>query len=131
MSLDREDWKMIRVGAIFIAAMLLLVFAVLAVAGCGGSAAAQHAPATTPPPPVSSAAAATPPPSAPGAAFCASLKAAPDPLPVYLNAVIDRDNLISSFSTASPDVIERAARAEVAGWIAISCPQFTYLTKGG
>ena len=30
-----------------------------------------------------------------------------------------------------PRVIERAARAEVAGWIAISCPKFTYLTKGG
>jgi hypothetical protein len=104
-------------------------FAVLALAGCGGSAATASGtshPATARPSSPAPAAS----PSSDGAAFCASLRTAVDPQTVYLNAVINRDNLISSFSTASPDVIERAAKAEVAGWIGVYCPKYAYLTKG-
>jgi hypothetical protein len=104
------------------------VFAVLAVAGCGGRAAtasgASH-PATARPSSLAPAAS----PSSDGAAFCARVKAAVDPETAYLSAVIDRDNLISTFSTASPADNERAARAEVAGWIAVYCPKYAYLTK--
>ena len=104
----------------------LAVAAMLILAGCGGSAASRTSPPAAPRP--SSPAAS---PSSEGAAFCARLRAAANPQPVYLNAVIDRDNLISSFSTASPDDIERAARAEVAGWIALYCPKYAYLAKSG
>ena len=107
---------------------IVAAFAVLALAGCGGSAAAQHAPATTPPPPVSSAAAATPPPSAPGAAFCATLKAADVPLITYENEVIRQVGLASDGGSAS-DADIKAAKTIVALWITISCPQFTYLTR--
>lgn len=132
MNLDREDWKMIRVGAIFIAVMLLFVFAVLALAGCGGSTStAQHAAAPSRSPQPATSAPASPAASGDpkGAAICASLAAAPDPVTPYLNAVIAEDNLISGFSTASPGDIERAARAYVAAAIAANCPRFTYLTK--
>ena len=109
---------------------IVAAFAVLALAGCGGSAAAQHAPATTPPPPVSSAAAATTPPSAPGAAFCATLKTADVPLITYENELIRQVGLVSDGGSASPADIA-AAKTIVALWITISCPQFAYLTKDG
>jgi len=103
-------------------------FAVLAVAGCGAPAVTASGPGHSPAPRPSSPAAS---PSSDGSAFCARLKAAVDPQTVYLSAVIDRDNLISTFSTASPGSIQRAAKAEVAGWIAVYCPKYAYLAKGG
>lgn len=104
----------------------LATAAAFALAGCGGATATASR-ATAPAAPRSSPAAS---PSSDGAAFCARLKAAVDPLPVYLNAVIDRDNLISGISSASPGANERAAKAEVAAWIAVWCPKYAYLTKG-
>ncbi len=102
--------------------------AVLALAACGGSAPHQAPAASRAPSPAASGPPA--PPSAPGAAFCARLKAAPEPLTVYTSEIIHQVDLASGGGSASPDDI-RAARTIVALWITISCPRFAYLTKSG
>lgn len=109
-------------------AVLAAAAAVLAVAACGGSG-PHRAPATSsaPRPPASAPPAS---PSAPGAAFCAALKASGTPQVTYADEVIRQVGLVSDGGSASQGDIN-AARAIVALWITISCPQFTYLAKGG
>ncbi len=106
----------------------LAAAAVLAVAACGGAAPHQVPVTSRAPSPAASSPVASP--SAPGAAFCARLKAAPEPLTVYTSEIIHQVDLASGGGSASPDDI-RAARTIVALWITISCPQYAYLTKGG
>lgn len=102
--------------------------ALLALAGCGGSV--PHGAPATSRPPSPAAVAPSAPPSAPGAAFCARLQAAPSPQVVYASEVVHQVDLASGGGSASPGDI-RAARAIVALWITISCPQYAYLTKQG
>lgn len=98
------------------------------VAGCGGSG-PQHAPATTGQP-SPTAAAPSPAATTQGQAFCARLTAAPDVRAAYLDAVIRQELAISAFSSGDA-ATEKAARAQVAGWIAVWCPRYAYLTRNG
>ena len=103
-------------------------FAVLALAGCGGSSIPHSAAATSAPPRPAATTPLAASPSAPGAAFCATLKAADVPLITYENEVIRQVGLASDGGSAS-DADIKAAKTIVALWITISCPQFTYLTR--
>jgi ABC-type glycerol-3-phosphate transport system substrate-binding protein len=108
---------------------LLAVLAAIVLAGCGGSA-PRDAAATTPAVP-SSAVASSPPPTAPGAAFCARLKASPKTVQVVYASEVERQvGLASGNGSVTPETIQ-AARTLVALWITISCPKFAYLEQRG
>ena len=106
----------------------VLAAAVLAVlAGCtsaaSGSAAAPPRAAAPASPALT--------PRAPGAAFCARLKANPKTVRVvYADEVERQVGLASGHGSVTPDSIQ-AARTIVALWITISCPRFAWLEKGG
>src|SRR5689334_24107030 len=107
----------------------VLAAAALAVlAGCTSAA-----PGTAAPPRATVPAAASPAltPRAPGAAFCAKLKASPKTVRVvYADEVERQVGLASGGGSVTPETIQ-AARTIVALWITISCPRFAWLEKGG
>lgn len=106
-----------------------LAVTVFVLAGCGASV--PRGTAATAPPSHPTSAAAPSPSGAPGAAFCAKLRAQPKTVQVVYASEVERQvSLASGGGSVTPEAVE-AARSLVASWITISCPRFAYLEKQG